>query len=405
MAVKFEKLKLPSYGQMGGVAFHGSDLQLSGNGPRVLIFGGQRQGISGAMFSFEQSSGDGYLQLPEQGEDAQGPPPAPRTQASLTSIGAEPQTTLILFGGFALNIGCVNDVWKCVISLDLASMPVPNWSKLDPAGEPPSPRYGHSATYLGPQKDKLAIFGGQDPVQQFGDLFILAHEPAAWSRPSVSGSAPSARMKHSATMLGASGQILVFGGFNKSDRVLDDAYMLDLGADGASAAWTALAPEPPVGSKSIPARAQHAAACTQDGRYVFIFGGYDGFKSLNDLWLLDCTTQSLRDLAVETPAPDARSRHTMHMVRARARSRGGRGARRGRTHRARSLEGLGWQLEIAVGGPRARWGRHGRRGRRRSITAQPPHTDCSAPHAAARCRSPPHTDPCRARRQRAAARR
>ena len=36
---KFEKLKLPSYGQMGGVAFHASALQLSKDGPRVLVFG------------------------------------------------------------------------------------------------------------------------------------------------------------------------------------------------------------------------------------------------------------------------------------------------------------------------------------------------------------------------------
>jgi len=313
--VKFEKLKLPSYGQMSGVAFHGSDVQLSSNGPRVLIFGGQRQGISGAMFSFEQSSGDGFLQLPEQGDDAQGPPPPPRTQHPLTSLGVEPQSALVLFGGFALNIGCMNDVWHCVITLDLASMPVPNWSQLHCSGEPPTPRYGHSATAFGPQCSVLGIFGGQDTVQQFNDLFILDPTAATWSRPSTSGPAPAPRMKHSATAVGTShSQLLFFGGFNKTDRVLDDACMLELSADGTSGTWTALAPEPPVGSKSISARSQHAAACSQDGRYVFVYGGYDGFKSLNDLWLLDLTTSSLRHVSVEGPAPEARSRHTCHMV-------------------------------------------------------------------------------------------
>ena len=68
------------------------------------------------------------------------PAPAPRTQSSLTSIGAEPQSVLILFGGFALNIGCVNDLWRCTITLDLASMPVPNWTQLEHAGTPPSPQ-------------------------------------------------------------------------------------------------------------------------------------------------------------------------------------------------------------------------------------------------------------------------
>jgi len=313
MSVKFEKLKLPSYGQMGAVAFHASDVQMSDN-PRVLLFGGQRQGISGAFYSFEQASGDGFLSLPDQGEEATGPPPAPRTQHSMTSIGADPQTTLILFGGFALNIGCMNDVWKCVIGMDLASMPVPNWSPIEMSGEPPTPRYGHSATYLGTQKDKIAIFGGQDTLQQFGELYLIDHNAAAWTQPKCSGPAPAPRMKHTATACGASGKTLIFGGFNKQDRVLDDCFTLEVSADGGSGTWTQMKPEAPVGSKSIPPRAQHAAACTPDGRYVFIFGGYDGFKVMNDLWLLDLTTQSLKSVGVETPAPEARSRHTMCMV-------------------------------------------------------------------------------------------
>ena len=47
-----------------GVAAFCSDLQMAASGPRVLIFGGQRQGIQGSMYSFEQSTGDGYALMP-----------------------------------------------------------------------------------------------------------------------------------------------------------------------------------------------------------------------------------------------------------------------------------------------------------------------------------------------------
>ena len=112
----------------------------------------------GACYSFEQSSGDGYMLLPEASEEQIGPPPAPRTQHSFTSIGTEPQSILVVFGGFALNIGCVNDLWTCTIGLDLASMPVPTWKQLEHVGEPPSPRYGHSATAVGAQKGQDRLF-------------------------------------------------------------------------------------------------------------------------------------------------------------------------------------------------------------------------------------------------------
>jgi len=306
---KFEKLKLPSYGQMPGVAFHCSDMQMSSSGPRVLIFGGQRQGISGALYSFEQSSGDGFLLMPD-GIEGSGPPPAQRTQSTLTSVGEEPQEVLLLFAGFVLNVGCVNDLWKVTISLDLASMPVPSWEQLEPSGTPPEPRYGHSATLL--KGGLIAVIGGQDTVIQFNDVHLLTADGSAWSKPEISGTPPSVRMRHTANAVGPS-QVLIFGGFNKTDRVLSDCFRLELsGKDSGS--WTTCYPEAPAGSKSIPPRAQHAASCTNDNKFLFIFGGYDGAKPLNDLWLLDINAMALKNVGVEPPAPEPRSRHSMHMI-------------------------------------------------------------------------------------------
>ena len=95
---------------------------------------------------------------------------------------------------------------------------------------------------------------------------------------------------------------------------MDDAYKLEVSGDGSAVTWTTLSPEAPAGSKSIPARAQHAAAVTSNGKYVFFFGGYDGTKCLNDVWLLDMSTMALRQIDMETPVPEARSRHTVHII-------------------------------------------------------------------------------------------
>ena len=317
MVAKFEKLKLPSHGTMGGVSFAATDVLLAEQ-PRIILFGGQRQGISGQLWSFEQSSGEGWMQcIPPEGAP---PGPAPRTQHTLTTIGDEPQSTLLLFGGFALNIGCVNDLWRCRIDIDPdAGMPAPSWEQLEPTGEPPAPRYGHSATVL--NGATIVVVGGQDGTTQFNDVHLLGSEACAWSQPQVSGPPPSVRMKHTATACGgaSSSSLVLFGGFNRADRALDDFHKLDVSADGASATWSPLAPEPPVGQKGIEPRAMHAAAPTSDGAFLFIHGGYDGTKPLNDLWLLDVHGMNIKPLSVETPAPEvsapSRARAICHEAR------------------------------------------------------------------------------------------
>ena len=97
-------------------------------------------------------------------------------------------------------------------------------------------------------------------------------------------------------------------------RVMADAYKLEMSADCGSASWTALKIEAPGGQKGIQARAQHAAVVTANNRYLFLFGGYDGAKCLNDLWQFDLSAMSMRPIALDTPLPEARSRHTIHIV-------------------------------------------------------------------------------------------
>ena len=277
--LKFQKQKLPSYGLMGPVAFQAADQQLASSGARVILAGGQRRGITGEMWCYE-TNGDGWMQvMPEQ---LGGVVPSERTQASLVSIGVEPQTALLLFAGYVLNVGEANDLWRSEISADPnTSMPVANHEQLEASGELPPKRYGHSATIVGERN--MVVFGGQSGSQQFSDLWSLMLEGFAWAAVRTEGVPPSPRMRHAASLAGI-GVVLVLGGFNRLERALPDAYMLSLSADGASGSW---APFEVSEGQLPPARAQHTATPTADGKHIFVFGGYDGTKNLADLWIID----------------------------------------------------------------------------------------------------------------------
>lgn len=286
--VTFIKQKLPPHGQMPGVAFAASDMQTATDGPRIVIFSGARNGPCNEMWQWTPG-GEGWMQIfPVEGTEM----PHERTQSTLTSIS---DSQLILIGGFLLNIGAGNDVHRCTITLDDSSMPICAWEACHPSGEPPAPRYGHASTKL---SGKIVVYGGQDDKVQMGDVHVLSSIEAemVWSQPSVSGKVPRPRMKHTATAV-ADGTALIFGGFKAAERCLDDAWFLEL-KDNGEVRFEDADPQAPAGSKPIPPRSQHTACATSDGKFVYLYGGYDGDKNLNDLWLLDMKSMTLRSIGV-----------------------------------------------------------------------------------------------------------
>ena len=112
----FTKVKLTKEQSMStGASFHASDVMVTAQGARVVLFGGQRTGLSEEMWIFDPA--DGWAQCFKSSESA--PWPAPRTQTSLNSIGPEPQTRALLFGGYVMNRAEQNDLWACDIEVAL----------------------------------------------------------------------------------------------------------------------------------------------------------------------------------------------------------------------------------------------------------------------------------------------
>ncbi|KAL1526816.1 hypothetical protein AB1Y20_015508 [Prymnesium parvum] len=299
----FVKQKLPSYGQMPPVAFQASDVQLASSGPRMVIMGGQRRGITGEMWIFD-TNGDGWMQVQPDTANGFTATIPERTQSTLVALGVEPQTSTLVFGGYVLNVGEANDLWRSDISPDPnTSMPVAAHTKIEAGGTPPCPRYGHSATIV---EQSMIVIGGQNGTDQFSDVWSLSIDPYVWSVISTEGPAPTPRSQHTATLV--DGQILVLGGFNRKERVLGDAHMLDI--SNKSAIWrswevtTGLMPPP---------RAQHTATLHPDGHHIYIFGGYDGEKNHKDLWLMNVPDAAAAELRCSVK-PEARSRHSSHII-------------------------------------------------------------------------------------------
>ena len=110
------------------------------------------------------------------------------------------------------------------------------WTRLEHSGAaPPSKRSGHSLTMCGPA---CLLFGGIDlrsPPGPNSELFQAEIGPVSleWTRLEPAGAVPAPRWRHSATALSRT-QLLIFGGFADSTTRLNDLHVLDL----AAKTWT-----------------------------------------------------------------------------------------------------------------------------------------------------------------------
>jgi hypothetical protein len=174
---------------------------------------------------------------------------------------------VVLFGGTD-NRAYRSDCWQ--LSLD----GMPRWSRLGTTGDP-APRAAHVAV-LDSAGRRMLVMGGADAVRRMNDVWALDLEgPAAWSRLTVGGAAPTARHSHSAVFDAKTRSVLVFGGY---DMVLkNDAWVLQL---EPAPRWRPLLPN---GEVPEP-RKDHLAVLDPGGRMIVI-GGDQASGSL-DAWAL-----------------------------------------------------------------------------------------------------------------------
>ncbi|KAG6621566.1 hypothetical protein I3842_Q018700 [Carya illinoinensis] len=200
--------------------------------------------------------------------------PGPRCGHTLTAVAATKShgPRLILFGGAtAIEGGAASSapgirlagVTNSVHSYDVLTR---KWTRIRPAGEPPSPRAAHAAAAVG----TMVVFqGGIGPAgHSTDDLYVLdmTNDKFKWHRVVVQGQGPGPRYGHVMDLVAQRYLVTVSG--NDGKRVLSDAWALDTAQKPY--AWQRLNPE---GDRPS-ARMYATASARSDGMFL-LCGGRD----------------------------------------------------------------------------------------------------------------------------------
>ncbi|XP_022155618.1 serine/threonine-protein phosphatase BSL1-like isoform X2 [Momordica charantia] len=200
--------------------------------------------------------------------------PGPRCGHTLTAVAATKSCgpRLILFGGAtAIEGGAASaapgirlaGVTNSVHSYDVLTR---KWTRIRPAGEPPSPRAAHAAAAVG----TMVVFqGGIGPAgHSTDDLYVLdlTNDKFKWHRVVVQGQGPGPRYGHVMDLVAQRYLVTVSG--NDGKRVLSDAWALDTAQKPY--AWQRLNPE---GDRPS-ARMYATASARSDGMFL-LCGGRD----------------------------------------------------------------------------------------------------------------------------------
>jgi hypothetical protein len=219
---------------------------------------------------------------------------APTPRSGHTSVYDPLRHRMIVFGGTD-GATYSNEVW----ALSLGDPPA--WTPLAPTGGPPSARSAHSAVY-DPTGDRMVVFGGFDGTNRSNEAWELALAGTpSWTLLAPLGTPPSARSGTAAIYDPVRDRMVVFGG-SLPGFFTQEVWTLSL--DGTST-WTQLTP-----GGSFPAgREGGAAVYDPTGDRMLIFGGNQGFPTneVLQLTLVSPTWSTMTTPGSAAPEPRSES--------------------------------------------------------------------------------------------------
>ncbi|KAI1501151.1 hypothetical protein F5X99DRAFT_383516 [Biscogniauxia marginata] len=146
------------------------------------------------------------------------------------------------------------------------------WSRAPVSGAAHTPLRAHTTTLIG---SNVFVFGGCDSRTCFNELYVLDADSFHWSSPHVVGEIPVPLRAMTCTAVGK--KLVIFGG-GDGPAYYNDVYVLDT----VNFRWH----KPRIVGERVPsARRAHTACLYKNG--IYVFGGGDGVRALNDIWRLD----------------------------------------------------------------------------------------------------------------------
>ncbi|KAF4656466.1 Kelch motif [Perkinsus chesapeaki] len=206
-----------------------------------------------------------------------GQAPSARACHSLSRLNKK----LFMFGGY--------DGQKCFNDIDVLDLETMTWIQPNICGQPPMARNAHTMTVVG---TKLYLFGGHSGNKHLTDLHVFDTSKLLWYQPNILGTPPPGLRGHTANLIGR--KVFLFGGYDGKGRS-NDLYILDTGHPGSSPSTGDVSGSTvhrwihPTESDHVPAGRQRHSACLVGSAKLFVFGGFDGVRWLNDLHVLDVT--------------------------------------------------------------------------------------------------------------------
>jgi hypothetical protein len=234
-------------------------------GDRMVVFGGaEGSTLTNDVWVYPLSGNGTWTRLSVFGTP---PPPLERFSAIRDPV----RNRLIVFGG--RDGGARNDVW----ALSLTGIPI--WTRLQPLGPAPVPRFGACAVY-DPPRDQMVVFGGVNGAGgALGDLWTLSlGSSPAWTPVLPATGGPSARTESSVVYDPSRDLIWLFSG-GTSDALPNDLWTLALSGTPTWQSMTPAAGARPAG------RVLHPAILDPATDRMVVPMGY-GPGALSDTWLL-----------------------------------------------------------------------------------------------------------------------